>query len=187
MHGSGRILGRDMDINDQFAVVVAEAERAQAEWVGRTAMRLVSQASAMEVEEVEQAVVPTAETRGALSKAVSVTSSVRKASSDAISLSHWANKRPEGSGIGQGGHSGRVRHHQAQGLSISSVTGRHRRCLQDLQEGGVVAECAYRTGTAWCKGGTGRGSPPKQRGAWRWWWSSLRQQKVSRPSRSSPP
>ena len=39
-------------------------------------MRLASQASAMEVEEVEQAVVSTAETRGASSEVVSVTSSV---------------------------------------------------------------------------------------------------------------
>ena len=44
--------------------MVAEAERTQAEWMGRAAMRLASQASAMEVEEVEQAVAPTIETRG---------------------------------------------------------------------------------------------------------------------------
>ena len=42
------------------------------------------------------------ETRGASSKVVSIASSARKVSSDAISLSHWANERPEGSGRGQG-------------------------------------------------------------------------------------
>ena len=57
-------LGIDTDIDDQFAVVVTEAERTQAEWMGRAAMRLASQASAMEVEEVEQAVAPAVETRG---------------------------------------------------------------------------------------------------------------------------
>ena len=67
-------------------VVVAQAERAQAEWVGRTAMRLASQASAMEVEGVEQVVVPATETREALSEVVSVASSTRKVSSDTISL-----------------------------------------------------------------------------------------------------
>ena len=89
-----------MDIDDQFAVVVAEAERMQAEWVGRTAMRLASKALVMEVEQVEQVVVPTAETRGALSEVVSVTSSAHKVSSDAIGLSHRANKCSEGSGRG---------------------------------------------------------------------------------------
>ena len=123
-------LGIDMDINDQFMVVVT-----QAKWVGRTAMRLASQASVMEVEQVEQAMVPTVEMRGASSEAVSVTSSTRKVSSDAIGLSHWANQHSEGSGRGQGGCSSRVRHHQAQGLGASSTTGRHRRCLQYLQEG----------------------------------------------------
>ena len=54
----------------------------------------------MEVEQVEQVVVPTAEMRGASSEVVSVTSSTHKVSSDAIGLSHWANKRPEGSGRG---------------------------------------------------------------------------------------
>ena len=44
--------------------MVAKAERTQAEWMGRAAMRLASQASAMEVEEVEQAVAPAIETRG---------------------------------------------------------------------------------------------------------------------------
>ena len=80
--------------------MVVEAKRTQAEWVGRTAMRLASQVSAMEVEEVEQVVVPAAETRGASSEVVSVTSSTRKVSSDAISLSHWANQCPEGLGRG---------------------------------------------------------------------------------------
>ena len=92
-------------------------------------MRLASQVLVMEVEQVEQVVAPAAETRGASSEAVSVASSARKVSSDAIGLSHWANKRPEGSGRGRGGHSGRVRHHQAQGLSAGGVTGQHRRCL----------------------------------------------------------
>ena len=41
-----------------------EAEHAQAEWMGRAVRRLVSQESAMEVEEVEQAVTPAVETRG---------------------------------------------------------------------------------------------------------------------------
>ena len=63
-------------------------------------MRLVSQVSVMDVEEVEQVVVPAAETRGASSEAVSVASSTRKVSSDAIGLSHWANERPEGLGRG---------------------------------------------------------------------------------------
>ena len=80
--------------------MVAEAERTQAEWMGRAAMRLVSQASAMEVEEVEQAVVPAVETGGASSKAVSVASSARKVSSDTIGLSNRTNERPEGPGRG---------------------------------------------------------------------------------------
>ena len=75
-------------------VVVAEAERTQAEWMGRAAMRLASQASAMEVEEVEQAVAPAVETRGG------VASSACKVSSDAIGLSNQANGLPEGSGTG---------------------------------------------------------------------------------------
>ena len=44
--------------------MVAEAERTQVVWMGRAAMRLASQALAMEVEEVEQAVAPAIETRG---------------------------------------------------------------------------------------------------------------------------
>ena len=68
--------------------MVVEAERTQAKWMGRTVMRLASQALAMEVEQVEQVVVPTAEMRGALSKAVSVALSARKVSSDTIGLSH---------------------------------------------------------------------------------------------------
>ena len=163
----------------------------QAEWMGRAAMRLASQASAMEVEEVEQAVVPAMETRGASSKAVSVALSTRKVSSDAISLSHRANERPEGSGRGRGGHSSRVHHHQVQGLGAGGATGRHQRCLRDLQEGGgrgrmcvwdqrslrpmQVGQAALQLG----KGGTGRGSPPKQWGARRRWLSSSRRQKVS--------
>ena len=54
-------------------------------------------------DEVEQVVVPTMEMREVLSEAVLVTSSARKVSSDTISLSHWANKCPEGSGREQGG------------------------------------------------------------------------------------
>ena len=72
----------------------------QAKWMGRAAMRLASQASAMEVEEVEQAVVPAAETGGASSEAVSVASSMRKVSSDTIGLSNRTNERPEGPGRG---------------------------------------------------------------------------------------
>ena len=57
--------------------MVAEAVRTQAEWMGRAVMRLASQALAMEVEEVEQAVAPAIETRGgSSSKAVLVASSV---------------------------------------------------------------------------------------------------------------
>ena len=130
-------------------------------------MRLASQASAMEVEEVEQAVVPAVETRGASSEVVSVASSVHKVSSDTIGLSHWANEHPEGSERGRGGRSGRVCHHQVQGLGAGSVTGRHQRCLQDLQEGGGCGQMCVRD---WCKGGTGRRSPLKQWGAQRWWW-----------------
>ena len=101
MHGSGRTLGRDTDVDDQFAVVVAEAKHTQAKWVGRMAMRLASQASAMEVEEVEQAVVPAVETRGGLlAEAVSVALSAHTVSSDTVGLSNWANERPEGSGTG---------------------------------------------------------------------------------------
>ena len=66
--------------------MVTEAKRAQAKWMGRAAMRLASQALAMEVEEVEQA--------------VSVTSSARKVSSDAVGLSNWADRLPEGLGTG---------------------------------------------------------------------------------------
>ena len=73
----------------------------QAEWMGRAAMRLASQASAMEVEEVEQAVAPAIETRGGLSsEVVSVTLSTHKVSSNAIGLSNQANGLPEGSGTG---------------------------------------------------------------------------------------
>ena len=118
-------LGIDTDINDQFAVVVAEAEHVQAEWVGRTAMRLASQVSAMEVEEVEQAVVPTMEMRGGSSEVVSVASSACKVSSDTVGLSNRANKHPEGSGTGQEGHGGRVCHHQAEGLGAGGMTGQH--------------------------------------------------------------
>ena len=69
--------------------------------MGRAAMRLVYQVLAMEVEEVEQAVAPAVETRGgSSSKTVSVTSSARKVSSDAVGLSNQANRLPEGSGTG---------------------------------------------------------------------------------------
>ena len=40
-------LGIDTNIDNQFAVVVMEAKRAQAKWVGRAAMRLVSQVLVM--------------------------------------------------------------------------------------------------------------------------------------------
>ena len=87
--------------------MVAEAERTQPEWMGRAAMRLASQASAMEVEEVEQAVAPAVETRGgSSSEAVSVASSARKVSSNAVGLSNQANGLPEGSGTGRGGRGG---------------------------------------------------------------------------------
>ena len=109
----------------------------QAEWMGRAAMRLVSQASAMEVEEVEQAVAPAVETRGgSSSEAVLVASSARKVSSDAVGLSNRANGLPEGLGTGRGGRGGRVRHHQAEGLGAGGMAGRHRRCMPRLQEGG---------------------------------------------------
>ena len=117
--------------------MVMEAERTQAEWMGRAAMRLASQALAMEVEEVEQAVAPTVETRGGLSsEAVSVASSTCKVSSDAVGLPNWANGLPEGSGTGQGGRGGRVRHHQVEGLGAGGMASWHRRCIQRLQEGG---------------------------------------------------
>ena len=99
-------------------------------------MRLVSQASAMEVEQVEQAVVPAMETRGGSSKAVSVTLSARKVSSDFVSLSNWANGCPEGSGTGRGGCGRRVHHRQAEGLGAGGTIGWHRRHMQHLQEGG---------------------------------------------------
>ena len=63
-------------------------------------MRLASQASVMEVKEVEQVVVPTTETWGASSKVVSVASSVCKVSSDTDGLLNQANEHPEGSGRG---------------------------------------------------------------------------------------
>ena len=88
-------------------------------------MRLASQVSAMEVEQVEQVVVPAVEMRGGLSEAVSVTSSACKVSSDFVSLSNWANGCPEGSGTGRGGRGGQVRHRQAEGLGASSMIGRH--------------------------------------------------------------
>ena len=77
--------------------MIAEAECAQAEWVGRTVVRLAFQASAMEVEQVG---VPAVEMRGASSEAVLVTSSTCKVSSNAVGLLNWANKWPEGSGRG---------------------------------------------------------------------------------------
>ena len=81
--------------------MVTEAERTQAEWMGRAAMRLASQALAMEVEEVEQAVAPAVETRGgSSSEAWLVALSARKVSSDAVGLSNRANGLPEGSGTG---------------------------------------------------------------------------------------
>ena len=85
----------------------------QAEWMERAAMRLASQASAMEVEQVEQVVVPAAGTGGASSEAVSVASSARKLSSDTIGLSNRTNEHPEGLGRGQGECGGRVHHYQA--------------------------------------------------------------------------
>ena len=137
-----------MDINNQFVVVGAEAECAQAKWVGRTAMRLMSQASVMEVEQVEQVVVPAVKMRGGSSKAVLVTSSTRKVSSDSVGLSNRANECPEGLGSGRGGRGGQVCHRQVEGLGASSTAGQHRRCMRRLQEGGVVAECAYGTSVA---------------------------------------
>ena len=57
-------LSINTDINNQFAVVVMEAKHTQAKWVGRTVIRLASQALVMEVEQVEQAMVPAVEMRG---------------------------------------------------------------------------------------------------------------------------
>ena len=111
-------------------------------------MRLASQALAMEVEEVEQAVVPAMETRGASSEAVSVALSAHKVSSDAncslaqgwhrqrkpteaagssavaavvietiksksalsvfVSLTHWFNRREDGSAKAKAGPSKRA-------------------------------------------------------------------------------
>ena len=95
----------------------------------RAATRLAFQALAMEVEEVEQAVVPAAETGGASSEAVSVASSACKVSSDTISLSNWTNKCPEGLERGQGGCGGRVHHYQVQSLGAGGATGWHRGCM----------------------------------------------------------
>ena len=82
-------------------IVVAKAEQVQVEWIGRMVMRLVSQVLAMEVEQVEQAVVPALEMRGgSSSEVVLVASSAHKVSSNAIGLSNWANGRPEGLGTG---------------------------------------------------------------------------------------
>ena len=81
--------------------MVVEAKRTQAEWMGRAAMRLASQALAMEVEEVEQAVAPAVEMRGgSSSEVVSVASSACKVSSNAVGLSNRANGLPECSGTG---------------------------------------------------------------------------------------
>ena len=82
-------------------IVVAKAEQVQVEWIGRMVMRLVSQVLAMEVEQVEQAVVPALEMRGgSSSEVVLVASSAHKVSSNAIGLSNWANGCPEGLGTG---------------------------------------------------------------------------------------
>ena len=108
----------------------------QAKWMGRAAMRLASQALAMEIEEVEQAVAPAIEMRGgSSSKAVLVASSACKVSSDAVGLSNQANGLPEGSGTGRGGRGGRVHHCQAEGLGASGTAGQHQRCMRSLQEG----------------------------------------------------
>ena len=189
-------LSINTNIDDQFMVVVVEAECTQAEWMGRAVMRLASQVLVMEVEEVEQAVAPAVETRGGLSsEAVSVASSTCKVTSDTVSLSNWANGLPEGSGTGQGGRGGRVHHCQAEGLSAGGMAGRHRRCMRRLQEGGGCSRVRIQDrrglrpmhSAAWRKGSMGRASPPKQRGAQQQQRSSLRRQKVSRPSQSSPP
>ena len=98
-------------------------------------MRVASQVSAMEVEQVEQVVVPTAETGGASSEVVLVASSACKVSSDTIGLSNRTNEGPEGPGRGRGGCGGQVRHYQEQSLGAGSATGQHRGCVRDLQEG----------------------------------------------------
>ena len=72
---------------------------------------------------------------GSSSEAVSITSSARKVSSDAVGLSNWANGLPEGLGTGRGGHGGQVHHCQAEGLGTGGTAGRHRRCMRRLQEG----------------------------------------------------
>ena len=172
-----------MDINDQFAVVVAEAERTQAEWVGKMAMRLASKASVMEVEQVEQVVVPTTETRGASSEVVSVTSSAHKVSSDAIGLSHRANKPPSSTRSRRrwcdwSAPKVPVRSARRLGLWPNVCMG-----LARLAPNASRPSCT----AAWRKGGTGRGSPPKQGEARRWRRSSSRQRKVSWPSWTSPP
>ena len=71
-----------------------------------------------------------------MSKAVLVTSSACKVSSDAVGLSNQANRLPEGSGTERGGRGGRVCHHQVEGLSAGGMAGRHRRCMRHLQDGG---------------------------------------------------
>ena len=121
LNGLARLVPDDKDKLAEDQEIWVEAE-----WMGRMAMRLVSQASAMEVEEVEQAVAPAIETRGGWSsEAVSVASSTCKVSSDAIGLSNRANGLPEGSGTGQGGRGGQVRHHQVEGLNAGGMAGQH--------------------------------------------------------------
>ena len=130
--------------------MVVEAERTQAEWMGRAVMRLASQASVMEVEEVEQAVAPAVETRGGLSsEVVSVASSARKVSSDTIGLSNRANRLPEGSGTGRGGGVAAESAIVKRKISAPAVwlVGTEGAC-DACKKAGVVAECAYGTGAA---------------------------------------
>ena len=120
----------------------------QAEWMGRAAMRPASQASAMEVEEVKQAVVPAAETGGALSEAVSVALSACKVSSNTISLSNRTNERPEGPGRGRGGCGAKSatikRKVSAPAVRLVGTEGACETC----KKAGVAAECVYGTGAA---------------------------------------
>ena len=125
-----------------------EVEHAQAEWIGRVVMRLVSQVSAMDVEEVEQVVVPAAETGGASSEVVSVTSSARKVSSNTIGLSNRTNEHPEGPGRDEEGVAAKSatikRKVSAPAVRLVSTKGACETC----KKAGVATECAYGTGAA---------------------------------------
>ena len=102
---------------------------------------------------------------GSSSEAVSVASSARKVSSDAVGLSNRANGLPEGSGTGRGGRGGRVRHHQAEGLGAGSTASQHRRCMRRLQEGGVRSRMRVQDQCSLVQGRHGQRKPTKTVGS----------------------